>query len=159
MRKNVQANKPQLPFAAGQTWGSAASICLMKAPRSSQLFISIGRSVGGEWGVLPAHSAAVWATNCTGTKTLCNRSAIVYSGKVTTATEFRARAEWEGKESLTNLVGFWWVFVQICLLWGYPVFNLLSLFQGKTHPCFLSLPYTIQLKYNNKSPNGQMMSH
>lgn len=70
--------------------------------------------------MLPAHSAVVWATNCTGKKTLCNRSAIVYSGKVTTATGFRALAEWEGREWL--MIGFRRVFVQMCLLRGYPVF-------------------------------------
>lgn len=64
-----------------------------KLPGEAKLFISMERSVGGQLRVLPAHSAVVWATNCTGRKTLCNHHAIVYSGRVTTATGFRAWAE------------------------------------------------------------------
>lgn len=58
-----------------------------------RLFISMERSVGGQLGVRPAHSSVVWATNCTGRKTLCNCRAIVYGGGVTMATGLRDRAE------------------------------------------------------------------
>ena len=64
-----------------------------KLPGEAKLFISTERSVGGCLRVLPAHSAVVWATNCTSRKTLCNHHAIVYSGRVTTATGFRDWAE------------------------------------------------------------------
>ncbi len=64
-----------------------------KLPGEVKLFISMERCVGGQLTVLPAHSAVVWATNCTSRKTLCNHHAIVYSGRVTTATGFRDWAE------------------------------------------------------------------
>lgn len=83
-------------FAAGQQSqpprlsGSAIRYdSVWKLPGEAKLFISMEQSVGGHLRVLPAHSAVVWATNCTGRKTLCNHHAIVYSGRVTTATGFR----------------------------------------------------------------------
>lgn len=43
---------------------SDAALCV-KLPSESKLFDSMEGSVGGRFGVLPAHSAVVWATSCT----------------------------------------------------------------------------------------------
>lgn len=93
-----QKSQKDVAFVAGQQpqalWRSAVRYDLVwKLPGEAKLFISMERSVGGWFGVLPAHSAVVWATNCTSRKTLCNHPAIVYSRRVTTATGFRDWAE------------------------------------------------------------------
>lgn len=80
--------KPQAPKLSAVRYD-----LVWKLPGEGKLFISMERSVGGWFGVLRAHSAVVWATNCTSRKTLCNHPAIVYSRGVTTATGFRDRAE------------------------------------------------------------------
>lgn len=100
-----------------------------KLPGEAKLFISMEWSVGGWFAMLPAHSAVVWATNCTGRKTLCNHPAIVYSGRVTTATGFRDWVEepalFGGRKSVVDNSG-WLQMVcvivcsQIWILQGFP---------------------------------------
>lgn len=70
--QTVTAAPLQLRGVRGQSVCSGRRLrgVRVKTPGEARLFISTEPSVGGRRGVLPAHSAVVWATNCTGRKNI-----------------------------------------------------------------------------------------
>lgn len=73
----------------------------LKTPGEARLFISTEPSVGGRRGVLPAHSAVVWATNCTGRKNITQppRHCVRRKGNHGNRAErLRNRAGWRKEE-------------------------------------------------------------
>lgn len=70
--QTVTAAPLQLRGVRGQSVCSGCRLrgVRVKTPGEARLFISTEPSVGGRRGVLPAHSAVVWATNCTGRKNI-----------------------------------------------------------------------------------------
>lgn len=70
--QTVTAAPLQLRGVRGQSVCSGRRLrgVSLKTPGEARLFISTEPSVGGRRGVLPAHSAVVWATNCTGRKNI-----------------------------------------------------------------------------------------
>lgn len=108
--QTVTAAPLQLRGVKGQSVCSGRRLrgVRLETPGEARLFISTEPSVGGRRGVLPAHSAVVWATNCTGRKNITQppRHCVRRKGNHgNRAKRLRNRAGWRKEECGTILGG------------------------------------------------------